>query len=100
MIKKLVFGVMIVGLLGGIAFGLGLAGFLEYRDSSFRTQDEVTSVLSLPVLAQIPFILTPFERRRLFRKQLVIAGAVCAFCIVVAGVFWRIGILGGLLRMI
>ena len=88
------------GLLAGIGFGLGMAGLLEYRDSSFRTQDEVTSVLSLPVLAQIPFILTPVERRLLVRKRLVIAAAVSVACIVIAGVFWRLGILSNLLRMI
>ena len=39
--------------------GLALAAFLEYRDASFRSQDDVTTVLSLPVLAQIPLIATP-----------------------------------------
>ena len=88
------------GLMAGIGLGFGMAAFLEYRDSSFRTQDEVTSVLSLPVLAQIPFILTPGEHRRRNRRRLVIAAAVGVACIVVGGVFWRIGILSGLLRMI
>ena len=90
----------LLGILGGLGFGLAMAGLLEYRDSSFRTQEEVTSVLSLPVLAQIPFILTPTERRRVFRKRLVIAAAATAVCVVVGGVFWRLGILSSLLQMI
>ena len=90
----------LAGLLAGICMGFGMAALLEYRDSSFRTQEEVTSVLSLPVLAQIPFILTPGEQRKLSRRRLVIAAAVGVVFIVVGGVFWRIGILSGLLGMI
>ena len=47
----------------GLCFGFGLAAFLEYRDTRFRTQDEVIGA-ALPVLAQIPLMLTPRERRR------------------------------------
>jgi hypothetical protein len=34
--------------------GLLMIGFLEYRDSSFKTEEDVTRVLALPVLATIP----------------------------------------------
>ena len=44
---------------GGLVVGLGFAAFLEYRDASFRSQEEVAAVLALPVLAQIPLIVTP-----------------------------------------
>ena len=54
----------LLGVVGGLLVGFALAGFLEYRDASFRSQDEVTSVLSLPVLAQIPLIATPGELRQ------------------------------------
>jgi hypothetical protein len=47
-----------LGSLFGLGLGLGLVAFLEFRDSSFRSQDDVTSVLALPVLAQIPIIVT------------------------------------------
>jgi succinoglycan biosynthesis transport protein ExoP len=42
--------------LGGLAMGLLLVGFLEYRDSSFKTEDDVLRVLSIPVLGLIPVV--------------------------------------------
>lgn len=88
------------GILAGLGFGIGLAAFLEYRDSSFRTQQDVASVLSLPVLAQIPLIITRAEYRQLARKRLVIAAAATVLTSVVGVVLWRLGILNGLLRWI
>jgi polysaccharide chain length determinant protein (PEP-CTERM system associated) len=44
------------GLAGGVALGLGLAFFLETRDTSFRTETDVEFSLQLPVLATIPAI--------------------------------------------
>ena len=40
----------------GLLLGLGMIGFLEYRDSSFKNEDEVVRVLSLPVLAMVPMM--------------------------------------------
>jgi len=42
------------GSIGGLLLGLLLVGFLEYRDSSFKTEEDITRVLALPVLATIP----------------------------------------------
>ena len=42
--------VMFGGPCGGLVLGLLLVGFLEFRDSSFKTEDDVLRVLSLPVL--------------------------------------------------
>jgi uncharacterized protein involved in exopolysaccharide biosynthesis len=38
----------------GLVLGLGMIAFLEYRDSSFKNEDEVVRVLSIPVLATVP----------------------------------------------
>ena len=46
--------VLFGGPVGGILLGLLLVGFLEYLDSSFRSEDDVARVLSIPVLALIP----------------------------------------------
>jgi polysaccharide chain length determinant protein (PEP-CTERM system associated) len=46
--------VLFGGPVGGLALGLMLVGFLEFRDSSFKCEDDVVRVLSLPVLAMIP----------------------------------------------
>jgi polysaccharide chain length determinant protein (PEP-CTERM system associated) len=47
----------LLGGLGGLLLGLALAVLLEYRDSSFRSEEDVTQVLDLAVLAQIPRIV-------------------------------------------
>ncbi len=44
----------LIGAFAGLALGVGLVALLEYRDNSFRTDDEVVSVLALPVVAVIP----------------------------------------------
>ena len=62
-------GVLAGGTLGGLALGLLMVGFLEYRDSSFKCEDDVLRVLSLPVLALIPVMEAerePGARRRRF----------------------------------
>jgi polysaccharide chain length determinant protein (PEP-CTERM system associated) len=42
------------GGIGGLLLGVLMVSFLEYRDSSFKTEDDVARVLALPVLALIP----------------------------------------------
>lgn len=88
------------GVLGGFLFGIALAAFLEYRDSSFRTQEDVTEILKLPVLAQIPLIITPAEQRDIVRRRMVVTGAAAAICTMVGAVLWRLGIFSDLLRLI
>jgi polysaccharide chain length determinant protein (PEP-CTERM system associated) len=64
-------GVLAGGTLGGLVLGLLLVGFLEYRDSSFKCEEDVHRVLDLPVLALIPVMESDHEgpvgprRRRL-----------------------------------
>jgi polysaccharide chain length determinant protein (PEP-CTERM system associated) len=54
--NKLFFG--LGGLGGGLALGLGLAFFLEVRDTSLRTEQDVETFLHLPVLAMVPDLLS------------------------------------------
>jgi polysaccharide chain length determinant protein (PEP-CTERM system associated) len=42
--------------LGGLVLGLLMISGLEYRDSSFKTEEDVMRVLSLPVLALVPML--------------------------------------------
>ena len=44
------------GLGGGLALGLGIAFFLELKDTSFKTERDVEFSLHLPVLAMVPAI--------------------------------------------
>ncbi len=46
----------LMGLLAGLGFGLGLAGLLEFRDATLKTEDDVRRCLALPVLAAIPVL--------------------------------------------
>jgi polysaccharide chain length determinant protein (PEP-CTERM system associated) len=56
----------------GLVFGVGLIGFLEYRDRGLRTDEDVRSVVGLPVLAVVPVMMSDGERRRrLWRRAFV-----------------------------
>jgi uncharacterized protein involved in exopolysaccharide biosynthesis len=46
----------LMGLIAGLAFGLGLAGLFEFRDATLKTEDDVRMCLALPVLAAIPVL--------------------------------------------
>jgi len=60
------------GILAGLAAGVGLVALLEYRDQSFKTDDEVTSILALPVLAVVPLMQSDAERKQQTRRRLFI----------------------------
>lgn len=85
-------GVTFSGALAGLALGLLLVGFGELRDSSFRSQDEVLAALSLPVLALIPVMNSPRERRqRVWRERWMDAAGVSVLLGAVAVVvIWRL----------
>jgi polysaccharide chain length determinant protein (PEP-CTERM system associated) len=60
-----------MGVAGGLAIGMLLVAFFEYRDRSFKTDDEVVRVLTLPVLAVVPLMQSADEKKWAFRRQLV-----------------------------
>jgi uncharacterized protein involved in exopolysaccharide biosynthesis len=53
-----------LGLGGGLAIGIGLILLLEYRDQTFKTDDDARTVLDLPVVAVVPLMESDAERRR------------------------------------
>lgn len=63
------------GVGAGLVLGLALVALIEFRDSSFRTDDDVVTVLALPVLASIPAIVTAAEKRAMRRVRLIAAAA-------------------------
>jgi len=69
---------VLMGALGGLVFGVVLAGLLEYRDRSFKTEMDIMAALSLPVLAMVPTIVTKDDRRRRVRKRLALTGSAVA----------------------
>ncbi len=72
----------LVGALAGLGVGLGLVALLEYKDMGLRSEEDVISVLRLPVLAAIPVIETTEDRRRARRRR--VFGLVGAAVVVVA----------------
>ena len=60
------------GVVGGLALGLLLIALGEYRDNSFKSEQDVTSVLHLPVLAIVPLMESSTERSHAFRRKLMV----------------------------
>jgi polysaccharide chain length determinant protein (PEP-CTERM system associated) len=81
----------------GAASGLGLAvlliGILEYRDTSFRTDQDLIQALALPVVAVVPNLLTAAERHTRRRRRWALSSGGLAV-LLVAGVvlFWKFGL--------
>jgi polysaccharide chain length determinant protein (PEP-CTERM system associated) len=80
--------IVAMGVGGGFLIGLLVTALLEYRDTSFKTDAEVASLLALPVLAVVPLMQSDQERRRLalrrvfFGVGLSSTVAVCAAIVV------------------
>jgi polysaccharide chain length determinant protein (PEP-CTERM system associated) len=84
--------VLASGAAAGLVLGLFVVGLLEYRDSSFRREEEVMQVLSVPVLALIPVMNSDRERRAAKRRSWAIdvAGTAVLLAAGAVLVFWRL----------
>jgi polysaccharide chain length determinant protein (PEP-CTERM system associated) len=83
-----------MGTIVGLVFGLGLAGLLEYRDTSLKTEDDVVQMLALPVLALIPMMGPRPEDTALHRRRVVVIS--CAATIVLflsAFAAWKLDVI-------
>jgi polysaccharide chain length determinant protein (PEP-CTERM system associated) len=76
----------------GLAFGLALIGLLEYRDTTFKSEDEIRQILQLPVLAQVPIMVSDRELtvRRRWRLVAVVAGMVLVLGSAAVLAFWKL----------
>ena len=95
------FRINMFGILGGLALGLGLVGFLEYRDTSLKSDDDVMTTLALPVLAVIPVMTNAGERRQARRRKLLLAASASVTCMLLAAavmVVWQYRLLDRFLR--
>ena len=63
------------GLALGLLIGLGIVGFREFRDSTYRSESDVATVLTLPVLAVVPFAATASDVQRAIRRRRTFATA-------------------------
>jgi polysaccharide chain length determinant protein (PEP-CTERM system associated) len=71
------------GVAGGLALGLLIVGFLEYRDSSFKSEDDVERVLELRVLTLIPLMISDAQIRA--RRRRIVALVIAMIVIVGSG---------------
>jgi uncharacterized protein involved in exopolysaccharide biosynthesis len=85
--------ILLAGLAAGLAFGAGLAGWLEYRDTSLRSDADITATLALPLLAEVPVIQTPVERRRRRARMVALSFATGTLVLVVALLVWRFSLI-------
>ena len=95
------FRINMFGILGGLALGLALVAFLEYRDTSFKSDDDVIATLSLPVLAVIPVMTNAGERRVARRRKLLLAASASVTCMLLAAavmVVWQYRLLDRFLK--
>ena len=90
--QKLRLAVVAGGAGGGLLLGVLLVGLLEYRNSSFTREEEVLRVLTLPVLAVVPVMVTQGERRVQRRRRIIADVGGVAVLLVVAAlvVLWRL----------
>jgi hypothetical protein len=65
-------------LVAGLGLGLGCVVLLEYRDRSLKTDEEVSTVLSLPVLAVVPFMRSRRDQRLARSRRVVVHAALAA----------------------
>lgn len=63
--------VMALGVMGGLALGIGLAFFRELTDRVFRTSSQVESALELPCLALVPLMPSLKTQKQAARPQQV-----------------------------
>jgi polysaccharide chain length determinant protein (PEP-CTERM system associated) len=91
---------IVKGLMFGLGVGLVLVAFLEYRDTTLKTDSDVVTSLTLPVLAVIPVILTERDERRKQRSRRVYAFAGVGLFLMAAGVFvvWKLDWIKDLVR--
>ena len=80
--------------LAGLAFGLGIAGLLEYRDSSFKNDRDVVRVLQIPVLAVVPMMRTEHELQIRRRRKILATVGVVVMVVASASAFavWKLQI--------
>jgi polysaccharide chain length determinant protein (PEP-CTERM system associated) len=76
--------ISLIGLLGGIVAGCGLAFLIEFKDSSLRGEDDARKRLAFPLVVAVPLLLTPAEERSRTRKRVLEWVAACVLISFVA----------------
>ncbi len=72
-----------IGVVLGMVVGVLAVAYFEVRDKAFRTEEELISVVGLPVLAVISSMQSEAERRRTMWKAIAVNGG-CAVVVLVS----------------
>lgn len=78
------FKISMIGLLIGLALACVLAFLVDFRNSSFRSEDDAIRRLGLPLTIGIPLLVTAAEQRSRSRRRVLECLAASALLIVVA----------------
>lgn len=74
----------------GLLIGVGLVALLEYRDTSLKSEKDITTTLRLPVLGTVPTFVTVAERAMQRRRTLLASAAGLIFVVAAAAaVVWK-----------
>jgi protein tyrosine kinase modulator len=60
-----------IGAAIGLALGLLIVGLLEFLDSSFRSETDFIGVMDVPILAQVPLVVTQSDLDKQRHRRLV-----------------------------
>jgi protein tyrosine kinase modulator len=74
------------GMVAGLSIGLVLVALLEYRNVALQTDEELTNVVGLPVLAVVPVLESEQDRRRRIRFRMLfgtVFGGTVAGCLAI-----------------
>jgi polysaccharide chain length determinant protein (PEP-CTERM system associated) len=73
--------ILLIGAVLGIGAGIGTVSLREYSDHSVRTMEELAAAAQIPVLAEIPVIVTRREKRWQTRKKWLTIAAIVVILI-------------------
>ncbi|PYR76538.1 MAG: hypothetical protein DMF86_11890 [Acidobacteria bacterium] len=80
----------LMGIAFGLVLGLASVAAIEYFDTSLKTEDDVRTVLSLPVIATIPLLTqTMGDVRVRARLRWSFTAGAAAIVIAIATIVWR-----------
>jgi polysaccharide chain length determinant protein (PEP-CTERM system associated) len=73
----------VLGLLIGVFAGCGLAMLVEMSDNTLHSESDFIQAISAPVLANLPYVLDPSEKRKVTARWWLIAAGTCVSCLAV-----------------
>ena len=76
--------IILIGVVLGLGAGVGFASIMEFSDASFQSAERLSRAVghAVPVLAEIPLIITPADKqRKTVKKVLVFASVILVIAI-------------------